>query len=201
MKAQSHQDAAPLRRNGTTTTWALCEALTGSSPRRADCFILRIAARAGPCSRARGRDELLMPTAIGQRALCDICSSGSGTTRYYDPLVGGGIGELIGERTRAVFLESPGTNSFEVQDVPGICAAAKAKGLVTLLDNTWATPLYFPAIASGIDLSILACTKYIGGHADLMLGSVTVTQAYAERLERTRRVLGQSAGPDDAWLG
>ena len=97
-------------------------------------------------------------------------------------------------------MESPGTHTFEVQDVPAICAAAKERGLVTLLDNTWATPLFFQAIAAGVDLSILACTKYIGGHADLMLGSVTVTEPYAERLERTRRVLGQTAGPDEAWL-
>jgi cystathionine beta-lyase len=99
-----------------------------------------------------------------------------------------------------VFLESPGTHTFEVQDVPAICAAAKARGLVTLIDNTWATPLYFPAIAAGIDLSILACTKYIGGHADLMLGSVTATKAVAPKLEQTRRVLGQTGGPDDVWL-
>ena len=97
-------------------------------------------------------------------------------------------------------MESPGTHSFEVQDVPAICAAAKARGLVTLLDNTWATPLFFKGVAAGVDLSILACTKYIGGHADLMLGSVTATEAVAGRLERTRRVLGQTAGPDDAWL-
>ncbi len=97
-------------------------------------------------------------------------------------------------------MESPGTHSFEVQDVPAICAAAKARGIVTLLDNTWATPLFFTAIEKGVDLSILACTKYVGGHADLMLGSVTATEAHAERLERTRRVLGQTAGPDEAWL-
>jgi len=77
---------------------------------------------------------------------------------------------------------------------------AKARGLVTLLDNTWATPLFFQTIAAGVDLAVLACTKYIGGHSDLMLGSVTVTKPFAARLERTRRVLGQTASPDDAWL-
>ena len=97
-------------------------------------------------------------------------------------------------------MESPGTHTFEVQDVPAICAVARAKGLLTLIDNTWATPLFFRAIAAGADLSILACTKYIGGHADLMLGSVTATEALAPRLEQARRVLGQTAGPDDAWL-
>jgi cystathionine beta-lyase len=193
-------------RNGTPTIWALCEALTEMEPGAAltRLYPSGSAAVAGALlSVLEAGDELLMVDSAywPTRALCDTILKRFGvTTRYYDPLVGGGIAELIGERTRAVFLESPGTNSFEVQDLPGICAAAKAKGLVTLLDNTWATPLYFPAIAAGIDLSILACTKYIGGHADLMLGSVTVTEPYAERLERTRRVLGQCAGPDEAWL-
>ncbi|HYI47847.1 MAG TPA: cystathionine beta-lyase [Allosphingosinicella sp.] len=193
-------------RNGTPTTWALCEALTEMEPGAAltRLYPSGSAAVAGALlSVLEAGDELLMADSAYRptRALCDTVLKRFGvTTRYYDPLVGGGIAELIGERTRAVFLESPGTNSFEVQDVPAICAAARAKGLVTLLDNTWATPLYFPAIAAGIDLSILACTKYIGGHADLMLGSVTATEPYAERLERTRRVLGQCAGPDEAWL-
>jgi len=148
-------------------------------------------------------DELLMvDTAYGPtRALCDGVLKRFGvTTIYYDPMIGAGIHALIGEKTRAVFLESPGTHTFEVQDVPAICAAAKARGLITLIDNTWATPLFFPAIAAGIDLSILACTKYIGGHADLMLGSVTATAAVAPRLEQTRRVMGQTGAPDDAWL-
>ena len=123
------------------------------------------------------------------------------TTIYYDPMIGAGIEALIGEQTRAVFLESPGTHTFEVQDVPAICAAAKARGLITLIDNTWATPLFFPAIAAGVDLSILACTKYIGGHADLMLGSVTATAAVAPRLEQARRVLGQTGGAGRCLAG
>ncbi len=193
-------------RNGTPTIWALCEALTELEPGAAmtRLYPSGSGAVAGALlSVLAAGDELLMvDSAYGPtRALCDGVLSRFGvTTRYYDPLVGGGIAALIGDRTRAVFMESPGTHSFEVQDVPAICAAAKAKGLVTLLDNTWATPLFFQSAAAGVDLSILACTKYIGGHADLMLGSVTATEAVADRLERTRRVLGQTAGPDDAWL-
>jgi cystathionine beta-lyase len=148
-------------------------------------------------------DELLMVDSVygPTRAFCDTVLKRFGVaTTYYDPMISGGIAGLIGEKTRAIFLESPGTHTFEVQDVPAICAAAKARGVATLIDNTWATPLYLPAIALGVDISILACTKYIGGHADLMLGSVTVTEPYAKALERTRRVLGQTAGPDEAWL-
>jgi cysteine-S-conjugate beta-lyase len=193
-------------RNGTPTIWALCEALTEMEPGAAMTRLYpsgSAAVAAALLSVLEAGDELLMvDSAYGPtRAFCDTVLKRFGvTTRYYDPLVGRDIAALIGGKTKAVFMESPGTHTFEVQDVPGMCEAAKAKGLVTLIDNTWATPLYFPAIAAGVDLSILACTKYIGGHADLMLGSVTVTQAFAERLERTRRVLGQTAGPDDAWL-
>ena len=193
-------------RNGTPTSWALCEALTELEPGAAltRLYPSGSAAVAGALlSVLEAGDELLMvDTAYGPtRAFCDSVLKRFGVaTIYYDPLVGEGIAELIGERTRAVFMESPGTHTFEVQDVPVICRVAHERGLVTLLDNTWATPLYFPAIAAGADLSILACTKYIGGHADLMLGAVTVAEPMARRLEQTRRVLGQTAAPDDAWL-
>ena len=100
-----------------------------------------------------------------------------------------------------MFLESPGSLSFEVQDIPAIVAAAKARGCVTIMDNTWATPLLFPAIASGIDLSVLACTKYVIGHSDAMLGSVTAAPGHFARLRDTSFELGQTVGADDAWLG
>ncbi|HYD11532.1 MAG TPA: cystathionine beta-lyase [Allosphingosinicella sp.] len=206
-------DAEPVRdgilhygRNGTPTTWALCEALTGLEEGAAltRLYPSGSAAVAGALlSVLAAGDELLMvDSAYGPtRAFCDTVLRRFGvTTHYYDPLLGAGIADLIGEKTRAIFLESPGTYTFEVQDVPAICAAARARGVATLIDNTWATPLYLPALALGVDISILACTKYIGGHADLMLGSVTVTEPFATRLERTRRVLGQTAGPDEAWL-
>ena len=98
-------------------------------------------------------------------------------------------------------MESPGTHTFEVQDVPAHLRGGEGAGASSPCSTIpGRRRSIFPAIAAGVDLSILACTKYIGGHADLMLGSVTATEAYAERLERTRRVLGQTAGPDDAWL-
>ena len=193
-------------RNGTPTTWALQEAITGLEQGAALTRLYpsgSAAVAAALLSVLAAGDELLMTdSAYGPtRAFCDTVLKRFGvTTRYYDPMIGAGIAELIGEKTAAIILQSPGTHTFEVQDVPAICAAAKARNVATLIDNTWATPLYLPAIELGVDLSILACTKYIGGHADLMLGSVTATEAYATRLERTRRVLGQTAGPDDAWL-
>jgi cystathionine beta-lyase len=193
-------------RNGTPTTWALCEAITEMEEGAALTRLFpsgSAAVAAALLSVLAAGDELLMvDTTYGPtRAFCDTLLKRFGvTTLYYDPMLGAGIADLVTDRTRAIFMESPGTYTFEVQDIPAICAVAKARGIATLIDNTWATPLYLPAIELGVDLSIIACTKYIGGHADVMLGSVTANEAYATRLERTRRVLGQSAGPDDAWL-
>jgi cystathionine beta-lyase len=90
---------------------------------------------------------------------------------------------------------------MEVQDVPGICAIARKRGIVTLLDNTWATPLLFPAIAAGVDITVLAATKYVGGHADVMLGAATATPDHYDRLQEISWDLGHCVSPDDAWLG
>jgi cystathionine beta-lyase len=89
---------------------------------------------------------------------------------------------------------------MEVQDVPGICAVARERNVATLLDNTWATPLFFPAIAAGVDITILAATKYVGGHADVMIGAATANEAYFTQVQRTAWDLGQAVSPDDAWL-
>ena len=193
-------------RNGTPTQWALAEALTELEPGAAGTrlFPSGVAAiSAALLSVLTAGDELLMVDSVygPTRAFCDTVLRRMGvTTRYYDPLVGTGIADLIGPATRAIFLESPGSLTFEVQDVPGICAVARERGFVTLLDNTWATPLLFPAIAAGVDMSILACTKYVVGHSDVMLGSVTATAAHWPALCETSRMLGQHASPDDAWL-
>jgi cystathionine beta-lyase len=194
-------------RNGTPTSWALMEALTELEPGAAGTRLFpsgAAAVAAALLSVLEAGDELLMvDSAYGPtRFFCDSVLKRCGiATHYYDPLVGEGIEGLIGERTRAIFLESPGSLTFEVQDVPAICAVAKRRGLVTLIDNTWATPLFFPAISAGVDLSILACTKYIVGHSDAMLGSVTATPGRMKALDQTARALGQTAGPDDVWLG
>jgi len=193
-------------RSGTPTSWALAEALTELEPGAAGTrlFSSGLAAIATALMAVlKSGEELLMVDSVygPTRGFCDDVLARLGiATRYYDPLVGGGIEGLIGDATRAIFLESPGSLTFEVQDVAAICAAARARGIVTLLDNTWATPLFFPAMAAGVDLSILACTKYIVGHADAMLGSVTATEEYWDRLTRTSRAFGQHAGPDDVWL-
>ncbi len=119
---------------------------------------------------------------------------------YFDPLIGAGIAELIRPNTRLVYLESPGSVTFEVQDVPAIAAAAHRAGLVVLFDNTWASPLYFKPFAHGVDVSIQAATKYIVGHADAMLGMVVTREEHYEALRRTAVQLGHSAAPDDVYL-
>ncbi len=193
-------------RNGAPTQWALAEALTEMEPGAVTTKLYSSGAAA--CAAAilsvvDAGDELLVVDSVygTTRAFCETTLKRFGVAvRYYDPLIGADIAGLIGDRTRAIFLESPGSNTFEVQDVPAICAVAKPRGLPTLIDNTWATPLFFPAIGAGCDLSIVACTKYIGGHADLMLGAVTATESWAKRLDQTSRMLGHAASPDDAWL-
>ncbi len=123
------------------------------------------------------------------------------TTTYYDPGIGGAIAELILPNTRAVYLESPGSLSFEMQDVPAIAKAAHAKGALVLMDNTWATPLYFRPLDHGVDLVIQAGTKYIGGHSDVMLGTVSANAATVAALKSTVRLTGLCEGPDDVYLG
>ncbi|HEX6375290.1 MAG TPA: cystathionine beta-lyase [Allosphingosinicella sp.] len=193
--------------HGTPTQWALSEALTELEPGAAGTMLYSsglAAVTAALLTMLSAGDELLMTDSVygPTRRFCDGLLKRYGVaTHYYDPLAGAGIAALIGERTRAIFLESPGSLTMEVQDVPAICAAAKARGVATLLDNTWATPFFFPALAAGVDLSILAGTKYVGGHADVMLGSVTANADWFGKLERTSWDLGQSVSPDDAWLG
>ena len=193
-------------RRGTPTQWALAEALTELEPGAAGTMLFPSGVAAVACaltSVLKPGDELLMVDSAYEptRAFCRNVLARQGiATRFYDPMVGADIAELISERTAAIFLESPGSLTFEVQDVPAIVAAARTRGIATILDNTWATPLLFPAIAHGVDLSILACTKYVVGHSDVMLGSVTATAALYPGLRRTAHAWGQHVSPDDAYL-
>ena len=123
------------------------------------------------------------------------------TVEYYDPLIGAGIARLIRPETTVVYLESPGSLTFEVQDVPAIAAAAKTVGATVLMDNTWATPLYFRPFDHGVDVSIHAATKYIVGHSDAMLGLMVCAEEAFHRIKSTAVRFGTCAGPDDVYLG
>ena len=148
-------------------------------------------------------DHLLMVDSCYHptRLLCDRTLKRFGIeTTYYDPLIGAGIEKLMKLNTRAVFCESPGSSTFEVQDVPAIAAVAHKHGASVLLDNTWATPVYFNAFDHGVDLSIQAATKYVGGHADVMIGYVAANESHRERLESAHHDLGLYASGDDCYL-
>ncbi len=123
------------------------------------------------------------------------------TVEYYDPVIGAGIKALLRRETSLVYLESPGSLTFEVQDVPAIAAAAKTVGATVVMDNTWATPLYFRPFEHGVDVSIHAATKYIAGHSDAMLGVMVCAEASWETVKRTAVRIGAAAGPDDLYLG
>ena len=121
-------------------------------------------------------------------------------TTYYDPCIGAGIEALMRPNTRAVLIESPGSQSFEVQDVPAIAQVAHAHDACVIMDNTWATPLFFSPHAHGVDLAIEAGTKYLSGHADLLLGLVSANEAWFKRLHRTVDGMGIQPGPEDVYL-
>jgi cysteine-S-conjugate beta-lyase len=122
------------------------------------------------------------------------------TTTFFDPLIGKGIEQLIRTETRVIYLESPGSLTFEVQDVPAIAEVARRRGITVIMDNTWGTPLYFKPFAHGVDVSVHAATKYIVGHSDAMLGAISCTREAWPRLRAHTFELGQTAGPDDVYL-
>jgi len=142
-------------------------------------------------------DSVYSPT----RTFCNGTLTRMGVeVEYFDPHIGAGIAELMRPHTKVVFLEAPGSNTFEMMDVATVAAAARKGGAVTMLDNTWATPLFFRPLEHGVDLSIHALTKYPGGHSDLMMGSVSANEATARELRKTQMQIGVNAAPDDCSL-
>ncbi|MBV2149397.1 cystathionine beta-lyase [Sphingobium sp. AS12] len=194
-------------RKGTPTAWSLADALTEMEPGAAGTMLFPSGVAAIACALMavlKPGDKLLMVDSAYDptRNFCTQMLHNYGIeTIFYDPcdIVQLSVG-LADQRVRALFLESPGSLTFEVQDIPALTALARQHGVVTLADNTWATPLYFPALSHGVDISILACTKYIVGHSDVMMGSVTATDHWFTKIRQTAYLLGQMVSPDDAWL-
>jgi cystathionine beta-lyase len=152
---------------------------------------------------ARAGDQVLVPDSVYRptRNFCNGVFKRFGVeTTYYDPLVGADIARLFKSNTRVVFVEAPGSQSFEMQDIPGIAKIAHERNAVVLMDNTWATPLYFRAFEKGVDLAIQAGTKYIGGHSDIMFGCVSANAATLPALKDTVYSMGLCVGPDDMYL-
>jgi cystathionine beta-lyase len=122
-------------------------------------------------------------------------------TAYYDPMIAGAIADLVRPNTSVLFLEAPGSQSFEVPDLPALIAVAQQRNLCSILDNTWATPLFYPPHAAGIDIAVEAGTKYLSGHSDLLLGLTSANAAWAGRLRATFDAFAMCAGPEDVFLG
>ncbi|CCE03908.1 cystathionine beta-lyase [Bradyrhizobium sp. STM 3809] len=121
-------------------------------------------------------------------------------TTYFDPMIGTGIEQLLKPNTRAVVVEAPGSQSFEMPDIPAIAAVAHAHGALVIDDNTWATPLYHRSLDQGVDISMQAATKYIGGHSDIMFGTISANAKAWPLISEGIRLLGVCAGPDDVFL-
>ncbi len=149
-------------------------------------------------------DHLLVTDSVygPTRRFCDVHLRRFGVdVTYYDPLIGAGIAALVRPATKVVFVESPGSLTFDVQDVPAIAAVAHAHGAKVVLDNTWATPLFFRAFDHGVDVSVHAATKYIGGHSDLLLGLIVANASTFPALHRLWTDMGVTASSDDCFLG
>ena len=190
---------------GTPTTFALEEAIAAlEGGYRAMLLPSGLAAATTALlALLRSGDHLLMVDAAyaPTRHFCKAILPRYGiTTTFYDPCIGADIASLIRPETKVVFTESPGSLTFEVQDIPAIAAAAHAAGAVVVLDNTWATPYFFPGMQLGVDVSIIAATKYIGGHADVMIGTITTTEALYDPVRSMVAELGYCVSPDDAFL-
>lgn len=193
--------------HGWPTQWSLAEALTEIEPGAAGTTLVETglaAVTAALMAVLSAGDELLMVDSayLPTRKFCDGQLRRFGiSTRYYDPLASADeLESLLGDNTRAIFLESPGSQTFEVQDVPAIAAMARKRGIVTLLDNTWATPLLFRALERGADIAISALSKYAGGHSDLLLGAISANSEWFGRVQQTVFEFGHAAAPDDSWL-
>jgi cysteine-S-conjugate beta-lyase len=204
----AHRARYQYGRRGTPTTEALEDALAElEGPQCAGVVLLPsglAAIATALLSVVKSGDHLLVTdSAYGPtRNFCEQVLTRLGVaTTYYDPMAGAELAEQFRPNTRAVYLESPGSLSFEMQDVGTTAKIAHDKGALVLMDNTWATPLYFRPLEHGVDLAIQAGTKYIGGHSDVMLGTVSANAANVAALKQTVRLYGLCEGPDDVYLG
>ena len=200
-----HKGRYVYGRRGRPTTDALAEALTqlegGAgvvlTPSGLSAITTAILSVVKTGDHVLVTDSAYNPT----RNFCNTALAKLGVeTTYYDPVIGSGIETLFKPNTRAVFLEAPGSLSFEMQDVPAIVAAAQKHGAATIMDNTWATPIYFRPHEFGVDLSLEAGTKYLGGHADANLGWISATEQYWPQLKDLHGTLGLCPGPEDVFL-
>ena len=203
----AHRGEYQYGRRGTPTTKALQEALMAiEGPQCAGVGI-------APSGLAAITTTLLAVLKAGDHLL--VCDNAYRPTRnfcngllarygvetsYFDPLIGTGIARLFKPNTRAVLVEAPGSQSFEMADIPAIAAVAHGRGALVIDDNTWATPLYHRSLEQGVDISMQAATKYIGGHSDIMFGTISANATAWPLIAEAIQLLGVCAGPDDVFL-
>ena len=203
----AHRGEYQYGRRGTPTTRALQEALmalegpqcagVGIAPSGLSAITTTLLAVLKAGDHLLVCDNAYRPT----RNFCDGLLTGYGVeTIYFDPLIGAGVAELFKPNTKAILLEAPGSQSFEMPDIPAIAAVAHGRGALVIDDNTWATPLFHRSLDQGVDISMQAATKYIGGHSDIMFGTISANARAWPLIAETIRLLGVCAGPDDVFL-
>jgi len=194
--------------SGTPTTFALMDALAevegAGHACRAAVMPSGLAAISVPLlAYCKAGDHVLMSDSVygPARSFATTMLARDGvTTEFFDPLIGAGIEALIRSETRIIYLDSPGSYTFEIQDVPAICAVARARGVLTMIDNAWASPVFARPFDWGIDISLLPLTKYWGGHADLLMGAAIVREEHWLPLWQAIRQMGICVGGDDAFM-
>jgi cystathionine beta-lyase len=203
----AHRGEFQYGRRGTPTTKALQQAMmalegpqcagVGLAPSGLSAISTTLLAVLGTGDHLLVCDNAYRPT----RNFCEGLLSRYGVeTSYFDPLIGAGIEGLFRPNTRAVLVEAPGSQTFEMPDIGAIAAVAHARGALVIDDNTWATPLYHRSLEHGVDISMQAATKYIGGHSDIMFGTISANAKAWPLISDAIGLLGICAGPDDVFL-
>jgi cysteine-S-conjugate beta-lyase len=203
----AHRGEYQYGRRGTPTTKALQEALmalegpecagVGLAPSGLSAITTTLLAVLKTGDHVLVCDNAYRPT----RNFCNGVLARYGVeTTYFDPLIGAGVAQLLKPNTRAVLVEAPGSQSFEMPDIPAIASVAHAHGALVIDDNTWATPLFHRSLEQGVDISMQAATKYIGGHSDIMFGTISANARAWPLVAEAIQLLGVCAGPDDVFL-
>ncbi len=178
----------------------MCELEQGSYCKLTSCGLLAITGTL--LSLVKAGDHILVPDCVfyPTRHFCDLTLKSLGIEiTYYDPLIGAGIGALIRPQTTVIYTESPGSDTFDIQDIPAIAAEAKKHDIFLVMDNTWATPLYYKPLTQGVDVSIHSATKYITGHSDALLGIIVANERAAKKLKRSQSALGLCPGSEEVF--
>ena len=178
----------------------MCELEQGTYCKFTSCGLMAITGTL--LSLVKAGDHILVPDSVfyPTRHFCDLTLKTLGIEiTYYDPLVGGEISELIRPETTVIYTESPGSDTFDIQDIPAIVAQAKKADILVVIDNTWATPLFYRPLAHGVDISIHSATKYITGHSDALLGMIVANDRAASKLKRAQSALGLCPGSEEVF--